>query len=146
MATAIRPKNLRQTGQGMTSKLSDSVPFSDRGKEDLSAPLDFERCVIIFGGDRGAALKLLREFLNNCDSRLKILADTLAVADCEALRREAHSIKGAAAVLAATPLKSAAELLEEAAKSGDLVEGAKGLLAVEREIALLTTFCSKLEK
>ncbi|MFO7606027.1 MAG: Hpt domain-containing protein [Desulfurivibrionaceae bacterium] len=130
----------------MTGKFSDSAPFPRRGKEDLAAPLDFERCVNIFGGDRGAALKLLHDFVKNFESRLKLLADALAVADCEAVRKEAHSIKGAAAVLAATPLKSAAELLEEAAKSGDLVKGAKGLRAIEREIALLATFCGKLQK
>ncbi len=91
-------------------------------------------------------MKLLHDFLKNVDSRLKLLAGALAVADCEALRREAHSMKGAAAVLAATPLKTAAELLEEGAKSGDLVEGAKGIRAIEREIALLTTFCGKLQQ
>jgi protein-histidine pros-kinase len=131
----------------MTGKLIDSAISSNHGgKEDPAAPLDFKSCVNMFGGDRGVALELIHDFLGNFDSRFKLISGALAAADYEAVRKEAHSIKGGAAVLAAHPLMAAAAFLEEAAKVGDLAKGVKGLRTVEREIALLMTFCRELKK
>ncbi|MDF1577835.1 MAG: Hpt domain-containing protein [Desulfobulbales bacterium] len=131
----------------MTGKLIDPAPSSRRsGKKDIAGPLDFRSCVNMFGGDQGIVLELLHDFLENSDRRLAALSGALTAADYETVRREAHFIKGGAAVLAAHPLMAAADHLEEAAKSRDPAKGAKRLRVLEGEIVLLMNFCRQLKK
>jgi len=108
-------------------------------------PLNFKNCINNFGCDRKTVLGLINEFLETLDTQRKVLIGALAVADCETVRKEAHSIKGGAAVLSAHPLMAAAALLEEAGKAGDLVEGTNGLRVLEKEIALLMNYCNELK-
>jgi len=113
-------------------------------KRGGEVPLDFKNCVYNLGGDRKTVLGLINEFLETIDNQRKVLIGALDMADCETVRKEAHSIKGGAAVLSAHPLMAAAALLEEAGKAGDLVEGSNGLRVLEKEIALLMNYCNEL--
>lgn len=112
----------------------------------MNEPLDFKNCVRMFGGDKEVVLRLLGDFLKNFDNQSQVLSAALNEADCERIRKEAHSIKGGAAVLTANSLMAAAAFLEEAGKKGDLAGGEKGLKALNREIALLTTYFDELKK
>jgi HPt (histidine-containing phosphotransfer) domain-containing protein len=131
----------------MEDKLVVSASLACGKKAGLStAPLDFESCVDMLGGDRAMVMSLLWEFLTNLDNQMKAISGALADADPGVLRKVAHSIKGGAAVLSAHPLMTVAAILEEIGQSGDLAKGEEGVLALTREAALLRCYCDELTK
>ena len=131
----------------MEDKLVVSASLLSGEKTGLStAPLDFESCVDMLGGDRAMVMSLLKEFLTNLDNQMKVIADALADANPDVLRKVAHSIKGGAAVLSAHALMAVAAILEEIGQSGDLAKGEEGLLTLAREAALLRCYCDELTK
>jgi HPt (histidine-containing phosphotransfer) domain-containing protein len=107
------------------------------------APLDFERALGEFEGNREFLTGLLERFLENVRSQLGTIREALDRADAEILRREAHAIKGGAANLAATELSLAAAELEKTAKSGSLGEATGGLEKLEKAYRRLDEFVHK---
>ena len=77
----------------------------------LAAPLDFEGCVDMLGGDRAMVLSLLKEFSGQLEIQMKAISGALLDANPDVVRKEAHSIKGGAAVLAAHSVLAAAAAL-----------------------------------
>lgn len=69
-------------------------------------------------GDEAFERRLLEAFLDDNVERLARAREALRTRAAEDLHREAHSLKGAAATLGATPLASAAQELEAAAAEG----------------------------
>ena len=128
-------------------EISKQIDWAMKNKMIVApAPLDFESCVDMLGGDRAIVLDLLKEFLKNLDNQIKAISTALADANPEMLRTEAHSIKGGAAVLSVYSVMSAAAVLEEIAKSGDLAKGQEGLSVLAREADLLQLYCNELLK
>ena len=121
--------------------VSSVAPSGDRRAGD--APLDFERALAEFEGNREFLMGLLERFLENVRSQLGTIRDALDRADAEILRREAHAIKGGAANLAAAELSSAAADLEKTAKSGSLGEAAGGLEKLVKAYRRLDEFVHK---
>ena len=70
--------------------------------------------------DRELAGALLKGFLNGAPAQLKHLRERLADSDVPGLRLEAHTLKGAAATVAAEALRLAALAIETAATAGQL--------------------------
>jgi len=62
---------------------------------------------------------LLASFAEETPRHMDAIAEALAADDFALVQREAHTIKGSAAEIAAQPLREAALALEQAAKSGD---------------------------
>ncbi len=123
------------------SMVSNVAPADDRHAGD--APLDFERALAEFEGNREFLTGLLERFLENVRNQLGIIREALDRADSEILRREAHAIKGGAANLAAAELSSAAAELEKTAKSGSLGEAAGELEKLEKAYRRLDEFVHK---
>jgi CheY-like chemotaxis protein len=71
-------------------------------------------------GDRELATTILKAFLADAPSQLGNLHRQLAEGDCSGARRQAHSLKGAAATISAESLRSVASEMEGAASAGDL--------------------------
>jgi len=121
--------------------VSSVAPSGDRHAGD--APLDFERALAEFEGNREFLTGLLEKFLENVRNQLGIIREALDRADAEILGREAHAIKGGAANLAAAELSSAAAELEKTAKSGSLDEAAGGLENLVKAYKRLDEFVHK---
>jgi two-component system, sensor histidine kinase and response regulator len=71
-------------------------------------------------GDADFERELMTVFVASGDSALAALLEALGAADLAAVRRHAHTLKGASANLRARPLAARAEALEAAATAGDL--------------------------
>ena len=116
---------------------------TDRSEED-SAPVDFEKCVEMYGGDREAVLNLLEEFLLLLMGQVENISGALAEINSEVVMREAHSVKGGAAVLSAQALLDAAYELEAVGRSGDLENGKSALRKLQFEAERLARYCNEL--
>jgi HPt (histidine-containing phosphotransfer) domain-containing protein len=129
----------------MKNKLAVPILSSCGGQEDiLLAPLDFESCVNMLGGDRAMLLGLLSEFSGNLEIQVEAIAVALAESNSDVVCKVAHSIKGGAAVLSAHSLMNAAAALEEIGKSGDLPKSEDCFLILAREVARLRCYCKDL--
>ncbi|MBU2552722.1 MAG: PAS domain S-box protein, partial [Proteobacteria bacterium] len=114
------------------------------GEPDLDAPMNLERAVEEFEGDREFLMEVLNEFLQNVRNQIQLLRRAIETGDADQVRREAHAIKGGAANLAAMDLSRAAMELEEIGKSGEL-DTAPGILdMLENEFFMLDVFASEL--
>jgi HPt (histidine-containing phosphotransfer) domain-containing protein len=128
----------KRTIKKMTTNQSDN----DQGV----APIDLESCIRMFNGQRDVVLELVGDLLRLYDEQKKTIVEALAENDPEKLRREAHSVKGGAAVLSAGPLLEAAKVLEEIGRSGDLSGGEEAFTRLEGEAARLAACCESLKQ
>ena len=80
-------------------------------------------CVTLFesiGRDEEIYAELLDLFLEDAPSRVTAIRAAVNAGDVSSLAREAHSYKGAAAVLEAVDVATGAQQLEQLARSGRL--------------------------
>jgi len=88
----------------------------------LGAPIDtealYERCM----GNVEFAESLLEEFAETGTERVGQIAQSMTEGDADAVTETAHSLKGAAAIIAAEDVRSLAAHLEASGRSGDLAE------------------------
>ena len=82
-------------------------------------PFDVERALKRVSGKPASLKRLIGLFLQDLPDSLGDLNQACAAHDCEAVRRAAHRLKGAAASLSAEPLMAALQQLSEYAASGD---------------------------
>ena len=96
-----------------------------------SAPVDMEKAVDEFMGDRDIVTHLLGEFVRKGDEQLVTIEEALGTADFERIRLEAHALKGGAANLTAYSLANSCAGMEEAAEAaaGDDVDHLPPLLS-----------------
>ena len=97
-------------------------------------PMDFERALAEFEGDRIFLGEVLRGFTNNVREQINVIQQALETRDADRVRREAHSIKGGAANLRADALSGIAFDLENIGKSGDLAMGPRLLKKLKKEL------------
>ncbi len=93
-----------------------------------------------FEGDEAFLMEALEGFIENVTSQIGIIRQAISEGDGEAVRKEAHSIKGGAANLTADVLSGVAFELENIGKSGDLKEGIEALEKLEQEVFRLERF------
>ncbi|MCU7814193.1 MAG: cache domain-containing protein [Candidatus Thiodiazotropha sp. (ex Rostrolucina anterorostrata)] len=88
-------------------------------------PINIEVGVEEFG-DKDLFLSVLDELIENIDIQINTMVHALAENDTDAIRREAHSIKGGAATAEAMPLSDAAKEVEYLSRDGkvDLLSAA----------------------
>ena len=87
---------------------------------DRPPPLDASALVQISGGDRATEQLILADFLDTTQRDLIDLQRAPAAADALAVGREAHKIRGAAALVGAIEIAETARSVELAGKAGDL--------------------------
>jgi len=85
-------------------------PIVNRQSHD--APMDFDKAVDEFEGDRGFLMEVLNGFLNDVKDQIATMRKGISAGDAEAVRKEAHSIKSGAADLRASDLFKTAYRLE----------------------------------
>ena len=126
----LKKKNLlamvrKWSGQWNGSHI-DHLQISSQQKQDFNqaekfgVPMDYERAVEEFEGDRDFLQEVIKDFLSNVDQQLSALRHAVERYEWDTVRREAHSIKGGAANLTADDLALTAGELEEAALAEDM--------------------------
>ncbi len=96
----------------------DGLPCRRKEVEEM-VPLDLDRALSEFEGHWEVLLKLIPQFLEKIGEQLPVIRDACENGDWDALRREAHKIKGGAGNIAAVPLAMVAECLEKIAASAN---------------------------
>jgi PAS domain S-box-containing protein len=80
--------------------------------DSLPSPVDRAALLARLGGDEDLMRDVARLFLEDCQERLEAIKSAIDQRDADRLRREAHTLKGAAANLSADELTEAARVLE----------------------------------
>ncbi len=105
-------------------------------------PITFERAIEEFEGDEALVLEVLVAFIGNVKRQIEVIAGALSEGDAEAVRREAHSIKGGAADLTALRLSELAFELEKMGKANALEGGREALVELTSALAALEKFAA----
>ncbi len=107
-----------KTGTGQKTQPAEEETNQDAEK---ALPINFETALDEFGS-KEVVRKVLEQFMSNVGEQVEKIRKSFQDNDVEALRREAHSVKGGAATLEAVPLSSAATDLEFMAKENRMDE------------------------
>jgi PAS domain S-box-containing protein len=94
--------------------------------------------------DQVLALQVLQRFSARADQTLEELSESVTSCDSPRTVMRAHTLKGAAASLAADPLSKLAARLEEAGRNGAWEDAADVLVQLRRESARCTEFIKRL--
>jgi PAS domain S-box-containing protein len=103
-------------------------------------PICVAKAIEEFGGDEEFLRDVIREFLENAQKQRENIRQAIEHNAYDAVRREAHSLKGGAANLTAVPLADAARDLESAAINGQTEACRTGLERVVSELARLDAY------
>ncbi len=109
-------------------------------------PIDRQVLAVRCMDDQALALQVLQRFSARADQTLEELAESVTSCDGPRTVMRAHTLKGAAASLAAEPLSKCAAQLEEAARNGAWDDAAEALRLVHGESARCTEFIAGLLK
>jgi HPt (histidine-containing phosphotransfer) domain-containing protein len=102
--------------------------------------MNFERAMKVYEGDKAFLMEVLSGFLEKARAQIETIRQALSDGDAEVVWKEAHAIKGGAAILTADILSEVAFELENIGKSGDLGEGTEIFERLEREFQSLEVF------
>ncbi len=103
-------------------------------------PMNFEKAVEEFMGKEAVVRKIVTVFLDNVKDQIGTIRQAIAQGNAEAVRKEAHSIKGGAANLTADSLSRASLELEDIGRSGDLGQAPDTLDRLEEELHRLEAY------
>jgi two-component system, sensor histidine kinase and response regulator len=127
----------RRPEEEATVTAEEAVGGSSCQEEVQSESLDYQAALDEFMGDAVVLEKVLRGFVENVRQQIPRIRQAGRDQDCEALRKEAHTIKGGAANISAMPLSHYAARLEQLGKQQS-IEGFDTLFThFEKEFARL---------
>ena len=86
---------------------------------DSGVPLDYEVASEEFG-DLDTVEEVVDQFLKKVEAQIQDMKISISGQDIDALKRNAHSIKGGAATLEANPLSDVAKMMEDRCKTKDM--------------------------
>jgi CheY-like chemotaxis protein/HPt (histidine-containing phosphotransfer) domain-containing protein len=92
------------------------VTPSDRGSKEDSSPLDMDKAIEEFLGQKEILFGILQDFVNIAGAQIENICRAVDCSDYGSIASEAHAIKGAAANLTADKLADLASDLEQAAE------------------------------
>lgn len=96
-----------------------AMPDKPASTPSQPSPIDYEWLDQCTSGDREAEKEILDLFAREAQKQLTLLKQAIAAGDCAAVRKEGHSLKGAAGNVGAMPVKEAAAALEIEAAAGN---------------------------
>ena len=103
-------------------------------------PVDLVALDELTDGDAGFQCELIDVFIASGDTTLAALLEALRVEDLPAVRRYAHSLKGASANLRARPLAARALVIEEAAAAGNLADCRSASVALAEDYRVTSEY------
>jgi HPt (histidine-containing phosphotransfer) domain-containing protein len=103
-------------------------------------PLDLACLLKEFEDDRQFLMKLMKGFLDTTRERIPAIREAILQGDALLVRKEAHAIKGGAALLAAGILSGMALNLESMAGANDLDRAMEALDRLDKEFLRLDAF------
>ena len=148
IAKPLRRDELLTISEKWTGRIDDCPLMIDdciapQGNQETEAPMEYAKALEEFEEDEEFLMEVLEGFIGNVTSQIKLIRQAISDGDAEAVRREAHSIKGGAANLAANELSAIAFDLENIGKSGVLGECIEALERLEQEFFRLEHFVAK---
>jgi signal transduction histidine kinase/DNA-binding response OmpR family regulator len=102
-------------------------PASSPAPGSRGVPLDVDKALLLLGGDRDVFADVLTAFLDNLDATVEQMEAAMQSSDGTALYGLAHRLRGGASAVAAEPIRTIAERLEELGRQNQ-VTTALGLL------------------
>jgi CheY-like chemotaxis protein len=130
--SGIRTSNLQAT---TTVNRQSSIVNSQS-----QSPMDFDKAIEEFEGDKEFLMEVLEGFLENVRAQIGTIQQAISDGDAEVVRRESHAIKGGAANLTADVLSGMASELEKIGKSGVLNGSIEVLERLEKEFFRLQAY------
>ncbi len=127
-------------GQSAAKKGKPAQKAGAEGWKVKSAPMDYEKAIWEFGGNKSALDNVIKQFIKNMDNQILIFKKAIKTNDIEKFRTEAHRIRGGAANLTAVQLAAAAEHMEELAIKGNLDKAGAYLDEFEKEFEKFRAF------
>jgi CheY-like chemotaxis protein/HPt (histidine-containing phosphotransfer) domain-containing protein len=95
---------------------SKAACLPDRSSSDEQLPIDLDRAIQEFMGEKEILLNVLDEFICRANAQIESIREHIAHKDLRLIASEAHTIKGGAANLLAVKLSDIAAELEIAAR------------------------------
>ena len=121
----------------ITSHQGEGVGDQESGGD---VPINFERAIREFDGDKEFLMEVLSGFLENVTAQIGIIRSAISSGNAEIIQKEAHSIKGGSLNLTANALSIIAIELENIGKSGHLERGLEVLKRLEKEARRLAAY------
>jgi PAS domain S-box-containing protein len=142
-----KPIRIRELEQAIAQLVSPSKPaegpLPQETQEDV---IDGAALLAGVDGNRRLLRELVRLFLADCPLRLRGIKEAVRRGDAEALRIEAHTLKGSIGNFAAKQALAAAQRLEVMGRDGDLDKAGAACIALESQLARLTEALRKLTR
>ena len=104
------------------------------------APMNFERAMKVYEDDKAYLMEVLSCFLENVRDQIETIRQAISDGNAEAVRKEAHAMKGGAGILTADNLAGVASELENIGHSGALEGGTEALERLEIEFHRLEAY------
>lgn len=114
------------------------------GEGLVSEAVDLEQALGRVGGDQEFYQELLGMLLEDAPDQVREMQAAIEGGDAEQLMQTAHRLKGAAANLAAGPVRDVALCLETMARQGRLAGAGTQLARLESELSRLRRFAQTL--
>lgn len=137
--------------QQLLTKLTRWLPLPPAASVNTHAaeaqaeiPIDYGALARVSGGDAVVERAVFAEFQHANDRDIGLLAQAVAASDRPEVRRLAHLIKGASAMVGALRLAAQCEALEQASAHESLQALQAGLQAVQHELAALNRYFTSL--
>jgi PAS domain S-box-containing protein len=142
LAKPIQPAELRRVFAGIAPRPAEDGQRAPSGAEAPAdgsggAPFDREELLSRLGGDTEVLDEVVALFLAESPRMLGNVREALDQGDARALGRAAHTLKGAAANLAAGGAAGVARRLEDQARQGDIAGAATTFAELQEQIERL---------
>ncbi len=133
-------------GRQVTGQDVDQSAADEQGKLGHGAPIDTELLIARCMGNAEFAVSLLDEMEKTGANRVRDIARHAAAGNTVAAAEAAHSLKGAAGIIAAEPLRAIAAEIEAAGKSGRLEDIAVAVDQLRQEMERCLAFVPQFRK
>ncbi|MBU2627553.1 MAG: cache domain-containing protein [Proteobacteria bacterium] len=119
---------------------SIAEPEQPEEKAGPAEPIDVEKALEEFQGDKKFLMEVMGEFIQTMEAQMPRIRQAVSVKDFVTLKNEAHAIKGGASNLAANALATAAGRLEDMGKSENFENSDSALKIFEKEFLRLKNY------
>jgi PAS domain S-box-containing protein len=143
-----KPIRMAELEQAIIHLISPSKPVEDSLPDETREDGIFDREALLAGvdGNRRLLRELVRVFLADCPQRLAEIKAAVRRGDAEALRIEAHTLKGSVGNFTRKQAFATAQRLEIMGRSGELDKAGEASMVLESELARLTKALTKFTK